>query len=327
MINKTQKFIKKARQIHGDRYDYSKVEYVNANTKVCIICPEHGEFWQTPSNHLTGYKCKKCGIEEGKNKRSLTTEEFIKRSKEIYDAKFTYEKTKYINNHTFLCITENGIDKWVLPTKHLECKPKLRNYDREEFIEESFKKFGYKYDYSKVEYNGCDEKVCIICPEHGEFWQTPRQHLKGQGCLSCSNIKCCNTEEFIAKAKRVHGDKYDYSKVNYINNKTPVCIICPEHGEFWQRPDNHLQGQGCPVCNSSKLEFEIFNFLSNHNISFKRQKKFEWLINEKTGYNLYLDFIFLIIISPLNVKVNNIMKTHGEIINWNMCKIMINKNI
>lgn len=160
----------------------------------------------------------------------------------------------------------------------------------QKFIKKARQIHGDRYDYSKVEYVNANIKVCIICPEHGEFWQTPRQHLKGQGCLSCSNIKCCNTEEFIAKAKRVHVDKYDYSKVNYINNRTKVCIICPEHGEFWQRPDNHLQGQGCPVCNSSKLEFEIFNFLSNHNISFKRQKKFEWLINEKTGYNLYLDF-------------------------------------
>lgn len=98
------------------------------------------------------------------------------------------------------------------------------------------------------------------------------------------------TQKFIKKARQIHGDRYDYSKVEYVNANTKVCIICPEHGEFWQRPDDHLQGQGCPVCNSSKLEFEIFNFLSNHNISFKRQKKFEWLINEKTGYNLYLDF-------------------------------------
>ena len=107
-----------------------------------------------------------------------------------------------------------------------------------EFIEKAKRIHGDKYDYSKVKYVNNRTKVCIICPEHGEFWQRPTSHLKGCICYRCSQKakakkqKKSSTNEFIEKAKKIHGDKYDYSKVEYINAKTKVCIICPEHGEF-----------------------------------------------------------------------------------------------
>ena len=183
-----EEFIASAREVHGDKYDYSKVEYVCALTKVCIICPEHGDFWQEANSHLRGQGCPKCKYE----KQSSSTEEFIQKAHKVH---------------------------------------------------------GDKYDYSKVEYDGYKTKVCIICPKHGEFWQTPNSHLNGNGCPKCKGEKqTCTTDEFIAKAKKIHGDKYDYSKVEYVNNHTKVCIICPEHGEFWQIPSSHLQGKGCPKC-------------------------------------------------------------------------------
>lgn len=131
-------------------------------------------------------------------------------------------------------------------------KKKITN---QELIERFKKIHGNKYNYSRVDYISMHTKVCIICPIHGEFWQTPHNHLKGQNCPKCANIVRGNSfrdtqEEFIKRAKAVHGDKYDYSKVNYINNRTKVCIICPEHGEFWQIPYSHLQGFGCSLCNN-----------------------------------------------------------------------------
>ena len=97
---------------------------------------------------------------------------------------------------------------------------------KEEFIKEARELHGDKYDYSKVEYIGALKKVCIICPIHGGFEQTPHNHLGGQGCPTCG--KCIPTkEEWIAEARKVHGDKYDYSKVDYVNSRTKVCIICP----------------------------------------------------------------------------------------------------
>ena len=117
-----------------------------------------------------------------------------------------------------------------------------------------------KYSYNKTDLNNRDEKgrVCIICPIHGEFWQRVDHHLNGCGCKRCSSSKprkkrgvgygSMTIEEFIQKARKIHGDKYDYSKVKYINRRTDVCIICPIHGEFLQTPDNHLQGKGCQKC-------------------------------------------------------------------------------
>ena len=123
----------------------------------------------------------------------------------------------------------------------------------DEFIREAQSIHHNKYDYSKVEYANNKTKVCIVCPEHGEFWQTPSDHLNGKGCPQCAGNVRCDKDTFIEKAKRIHNDRYDYSKVEYVNAHTKVCIICPEHGEFWQTPNNHLNGNGCPLCKNRKI--------------------------------------------------------------------------
>ena len=284
-------FIKRAKEIHGDKYNYSKVEYVNAKTKVCIICPEHGEFWQNPSKHLQGQGCPKCARVSINNSKRLTTEFFIRKSKEIHGDKYDYSKVEYKNCLENVCIIcpEHG-EFWQNPSKHLQgqgcpkCAKKV--FDKMSFIKASIQKHGDKYDYSKVEYKDIKTKVCIICPIHGEFWQTPGNHLQS-GCFQCYGTKKLTSKEFIEKAKEIHGNKYDYSKVKYLNNHTKVCIICPEHGEFWQQPNNHLHNQGCPICNESSLEKEITSLLDNNNIKYERQKKFDWLKYKKP---LSLDF-------------------------------------
>ena len=196
-----EEFIVKAREVHGEKYDYSKVEYYGITKPVTIICPIHGEFKQEPRYHLQGQGCKKCY-----GNCRCTTEEFIEKARIVHGSKYDYSKVEYVNNRT---------------------------------------------------------KVCIICPEHGEFWQTPDSHInQRQGCPICRRIKAkasirkvqgLTDEEFIAKAKSVHGDKYDYSKSIYENNDAKVCIICPEHGEFWQSPHHHLNGSGCPECGRNDL--------------------------------------------------------------------------
>ncbi len=123
----------------------------------------------------------------------------------------------------------------------------------EEFISRARRVHGNKYDYALVEYSGTFTRVKIICREHGEFEQKPTKHLSGHGCKTCGglaapNARRLNTEQFIAKAKRVHGDKYDYSLVSYERAVLPVKIVCPAHGEFEQRPHNHLSGNGCRKC-------------------------------------------------------------------------------
>ena len=221
MKDKTEEFIKKAKEVHGDKYDYSKVEYKKAIEKICIICPEHGEFWQQPSNHLSGQGCPVCRYLKSANKTKKTNKQFEEDSRKIH---------------------------------------------------------GNKYDYSKVDYKNQRTKVCIICPEHGEFWQIPTNHLKGCGCPSCGGNKKYTLEIFIKKAREVHGDKYDYSKVKYVNIDTKVCIICPEHGEFWQSPNCHINRHyGCPICDESHLESDIREMLKNNGIEFIQEYNCKWL--------------------------------------------------
>jgi len=132
------------------------------------------------------------------------------------------------------------------------------------FIERSKIKHKNKYDYSKVEYINSQTMVIIICPIHGEFEQKANDHLRGCGCFKCIKTYKLNTEKFILKAKSIHGDKYDYSKVEYINSQRNVIIICPIHGEFEQTPARHLFGQGCSSCyGNKKLTTEQFIEKSN----------------------------------------------------------------
>jgi hypothetical protein len=222
----TIEFIQKAKNVHGDRYDYSKSNYVNTRIAVDICCHEHGVFQQTPSNHLLGQNCPIC-MKRGKS----NNERFIVSAKEVH---------------------------------------------------------GNKYDYSKVIYVGNKTKVEIICKEHGIFEQTPTSHLFGNGCPKCNGgiiSDCC---EFIDKAKEIHGDKYDYSLVEYVNSQTKIKIICYEHGIFKMKPNNHLSGQCCPQCrNKSFGEKYINDWLIKHSIEFERQKCFD---NCKNIKQLKFDF-------------------------------------
>lgn len=123
----------------------------------------------------------------------------------------------------------------------------------EQFIENARKVHGDKYDYSKVIYEHSKKDVIIICPIHGEFSMRPNNHLNGQGCPNCGGTKKLTKEAFIEKSKLVHGNKYDYSKVTYENNKKQVIIICPKHGEFKISPNHHMRGVGCKKCHFEKL--------------------------------------------------------------------------
>ena len=287
----TEKFIEKAKKKYGDLYDYSKVVYKGYNVKVCIICPKHGEFWMTPDKHLQGRGCPKCGLESMKESLTKTTEQWIEEAKKIHSNKYDYSKVKYIDAHTKVCIIcpIHG-EFWQEACKHVthkksgcpKCAIENSRLTTREFIRRAKEIHGDKYDYSKTKYVNQKTKVCIICPIHGEFWQLPNGHLEGKGCKFCGHNVKLTTEEFIRRAKEVHSDKYDYSKVEYNGIEKPICIICPKHGEFWQTPHHHILGYkcGCPKCNMSKLENFVINELNNRKIEFIHEcskKDFSWL--------------------------------------------------
>ena len=192
----TEEFIARAKEKHGDKYDYSLVEYKNNKDYVTIICPVHGEFTQKAGDHMRGCGCNKCKLES----QTKDKEYFIKKARAIH---------------------------------------------------------GNKYDYSKVVYKNVHFPVTITCPIHGDFEQRPREHWR-YGCRKCgweasgkSASKNLRKDKryFIEKAQAVHGDLYDYSLVDYKGNDKKVKIICKKCGtHFEQRPANHYYGQGCPQC-------------------------------------------------------------------------------
>ena len=255
----TEEFINKCIIVHKDKYDYSKVKYINSKSKIIIICKEHGEFEQTPLKHLSGSGCNKCGIEKNANNKRSNNDEFIKKSIEIHQDKYDYSKINYKNNCTkVIIICKEHEDFEQIPNSHLlgiGCKKcaikKNANNTRsnnDEFIKKAFVIHNNKYDYSKVEYKNALEKVIIICKIHGEFYQKPSVHLDNHGCNICGGRNKKTTEEFIEKAIKIHNNKYDYSNINYINCKSKVTIICKEHGNFEQIANDHLNGFGCSFC-------------------------------------------------------------------------------
>ena len=261
-----EEFIYEANIKHNNKYDYSKIDYINKTTKVCIICPIHGEFFMTPHNHILGQGCPKC------SGRGLTKEEVIEKANLVHDNKYDYSKVKYIDYETpvtIICPIHGEFQQ--SPNSHLhsygcpKCGHKNINADRklttEEFIKKAKEVHGDKYDYSKVEYKNNKTPVTIICPIHGEFRQRPANHLNGNGCKKCAVEESRLSKEiFITCSRLIHGYKYDYSKVRYVDSATKICIICPKHGEFWQLPTDHLDGHGCPCCNERKLEKKQGNF-------------------------------------------------------------------
>ena len=273
--------LEKFKSMHGDKYDYSKVEYKKLISPVEIICPIHGSFFQSPHAHLKGQGCPKCGIESRAQKHKDSTETFIAKARKIHGDKYDYSKVKYIKSNEKVCIIcpKHG-EFWTTPNWHLtgrgcpECGKEISTtcnlLSEEEFIKRAKEKHGDKYDYSKVVYKGGKTKVCIICPEHGEFWQSPHEHMNGRGCPECgkkrrAELRKKTTETFINDAKKVHGDKYSYEHTIYKGIYKPVTITCPVHGDFEQIASYHLSGNGCQKCGitNSTGEEEIFEFVKS----------------------------------------------------------------
>ena len=256
MKDKTNIFIEKAKAKHGDRYDYSNTTYINCKTKVIIICKKHGEFEQTPNNHLQGKNCRKC------SGNYMDTEYFIEKATIVHKFKYNYSKVMYIKSTRKVIIICNIHGEFEqTPGNHLSGKGCIKcagNYlDKEYFIEKAIIKHGNKYDYSKVVYKKNNIKVIIICKIHGEFKQTPASHLCGKGCSKCTG-HYMDRAYFIQKANTIHRNNYDYSKIVYKNNRTNVIIICKIHGEFEQSPDKHLQGHRCIKCAGRYLDRDYF---------------------------------------------------------------------
>jgi hypothetical protein len=270
-------FIKEAKLVHGDKYDYSLVNYINNNIKVKIICPIHGEFEQTPIKHINAKQnCKKCSTNSVHLSQRKLKSEFINEAKLVHGDKYDYSLVDYKTSKIkikIICPIHGEFEQ--IPSNHLRGRGCLycggtSKMDFNTFVLKAKNIHGNKYDYSLTKYINSYSPITILCPEHGEFEQIPNNHLsKGQGCYKCLN-KICDTKTFIEYSEHIHNYKYDYSLVNYekINNK--VKIICPIHGVFEQRCDSHKQGNGCQKCSNngtSESEKEINFFINQYGLS------------------------------------------------------------
>jgi hypothetical protein len=207
-----------------------------------------------------------------------TTPEFIEKAKSL---KYDYSLVNYTvskANITIICPIHGEFlqkaDGHIQGAGCQQCSA-LRVADSnrgslEEFIVKAVKVHGDKYDYSKIVYTNSLVKVPIICKLHGVFLQSPSQHLS-YGCVKCRdvfnsvNLKD-SQEEFIDKALKVHGSKYDYSLVNYVKSNIKIEIVCSDHGAFYQKPYSHLNGRGCKSCSTvgpSNGEIELSCFVSS----------------------------------------------------------------
>lgn len=232
---------------------------------------------------------------------------------QVHNNKYDYSKVVYIGakDKVEIICPKHGLF-WQTPDDHIRkgygC-PKCANENKgknnkgfkinkgqtitkEEFLEKAKELYGDKYEYPELkEEFSYRRKIKIVCSKHGEFFETPYSFLLNQkDCIKCKKEKNVHgTESFIQKGKEVHGNKYDYSKVNYIDSITPVCIICPKHGEFWQKPNLHISSHcGCPKCHQSHGEEEISKYFKSKNIVVEEQKTLENPYN-KSGY-MFADF-------------------------------------
>jgi len=313
--------LEKFRKVHKNRYNYSQFtldwfisNYKDKNTKVPIVCPTHGLFYQSVTNHQL-YGCPKCG----KNTLKMSYKEFIDRTNKIHNNKYIYPfdenwwqenyKTLQSTYIPIVCSIHGEFKQKI--AKHLQGRgcPKCGRKKSEDFKRLSYEEFINKatkihndfYIYPidanwwQENYKNNSTQIPIICPIHGLFYQSVESHLQGRGCLKCGREKLENNhrlsyQDFIKSAIQTHGDRYTYPSLdwwqsNYQNNKQKIPIVCPQHELFYQRIDNHLNNHGCPKCNTSKGELFIQSILDELGVNYIHQYRVK--INDS---NYYFDF-------------------------------------
>ena len=429
LINRTksqtktkEEFIQESIEVHGDKYDYSKVKYINTNTKVSIICRTHVyKFNQYPSSHLKGFEgCDKCKSENSSKRQSFTKEEFIWRAMDIHGDKYDYTNINFINMRTSIDVFCNFHQKTWAVSPYAHAKPDgtgtecryCHGFGRttEDFIEAAKQLHGNKYDYSSVKYTNAHSKVKVYCSKHDREWLTTwHTHIIGQhGCRSCGNekniavkdviarfqdihgdlydyslykswggwhkiieVKCkkhnghifhptpashfylktgcdlCGNiqksvknlkpqEEFIRQAKIIHGDRFDYSKAIYKGDQKYLTIICDDHKEFDQRADHHLGGSGCTDCRDDQMREE--RSYSYEDFFLKANEEhlgiYEYIEETWEGYN---DLITIVCPQKGHGEFTSIARNHAHGSGCTTCsqsrgerevaRFLINKNI
>lgn len=253
-------------------------------------------------------------------RKKKTNNEFIKEAIAVHGDNYSYNETQYLGANIktlFFCKRHGHFEQ--TPNVHLrghgcpkcgdDIQKRKNSSNLDYFILKANKIHNNRYSYNKTKYVRNRDKIIITCPEHGDFEQIARYHLDGNGCKNCQYDEFrLDRENFINKSKKIHEDKYDYSLVVYKNQTTEVSIICDKHGIFNQRPHNHINNHGCPICKLSKGEKKIRKFLLLNNIKFESQKKFNGCVNKR-----FLPFDFYIKEKNLLIEYDGIQHYEASI--------------
>lgn len=273
----TEEWVARARAKHGDTYDYSETVYEKAHVPLKVICRKHGPFTQLPQPHMAASSetaCPTCFRGWNGRRQALSTDEFVRRAREVHGEKYDYSDAVYVNSTTKVKVRcpDHG-PFYPAPSNHLsrasgcpKCARELTG-DRcrlslKDFIGKAQAVHGTKYDYSKVVYRGNHVDVEIVCPVHGDFWQEPVSHWAGCGCKKCSFANAPgypkrSPESVLQELQRVHGSKYVPVIETYKAVRFPMTMQCPKHGPWEALTSNLLNGTGCPRCQTSKPQERV----------------------------------------------------------------------
>lgn len=299
-----EKILERFKKVHGVTYDYSLVKdnYKGIKRNVPIICNKHGVFYQTPQNHYVGQRCPKCVNESARkydrvylNRNAISSwikQQLIRYPDLVINYNNELDKRDVINCEckihgrftsalSGICRDNyKGCRKCYLDTKS--------NY-KERFLKKAMKLYGDRFDYSKMRMS--EYKPIIICRKHNiEFRQERRNHLRYIGCPKCvSEHLKHDTDEYIKKAKEIHGNKYSYEKTKYIGSRDKVIVTCPIHGDFKITACEHIRKKrnatGCRYCACrSEAEAITINYLNSLGIKYEYQYMLP-------GYKYRWDFV------------------------------------
>lgn len=283
-------FLERAKKKHtNDDYEYDEATFNGLHHKMRIVCPLHGEFWQSANDHLRGQGCPICGKLRGGLKCRSNKTDFVKKYTDRYDERYDFSKFNYVKSNikgTVICGRHGEFE--ATPNNLLSgegcpmCKSENNSRSQrlsEQVINERLKNVhGNNITCDLSTYKSNNREARFICSKHGDFYSFPSNVFIGHGCPICGRKKCDDArktqyDDVLARFEMVHGDKYTYDKATYDGVKKKMRIVCKKHGEFWQAPQNHWRGQGCPICKESKLEMEVSNALTEHGIEFIRERK------------------------------------------------------
>lgn len=275
-----------------------------SSIRIKFSCAEHGCFGMTWQDFRSRAKvgrnpCKFC-CEKTRREEILKT--YLDRAKEKHQDYYDYSRVSFVtvNDKVEIICPKHGTFSQTLASHAIggnkcpKCATEGRSNGTDTFKQKAKKIHGERYDYSLVECKKNTDFVDIICPKHGTFRQIVHSHLEGCGCPKCGKEVCLKgTEKFIKEAREVHGNKYNYSLVNYTGQRVKVKIQCPIHGLFLQTPFSHIVTRsGCPRCRESYGERRVAMFLEKHGIKYIKEFKLEGSLFR---YDFYLpDFDTLI---------------------------------